>query len=151
MPKQASYPARETACCATALRKASRRLSQLYDDALAECGLRGTQLSILAELSARDEAPSIAELAEALVTDRSTLGHNLRPLERDGLIAIVAGAQDRRRREVVLTVRGKAKARAALPLWERAQQRFLDTFGAREAERLRGTLLAIAYDERLGK
>lgn len=145
------YPCAETTCCATALRKASRRLSQLYDDALAEAGLRGTQLSILAELHARGDAPSIAELAEALVTDRSALGHNLRPLERDGLVEIVAGEHDKRRRDVLLTARGRAKVREALPLWRNAQERFLAAFGARNAAQLRATLLAIAYDERLGK
>ena len=97
-------------CNATALRKASRRLSQLYDDALAPSGLRGTQFAILAEVAGRgSDPPTMAELAAALVVDRSALGHNLRPLERDGLVALRTDAQDRRRRHVVLTGRGAAK------------------------------------------
>lgn len=59
-------------CCSTALRKATRRVTQLYDEALAPVGLRSTQYSILMELSRRaSEAPSLKVLADALVMDRS--------------------------------------------------------------------------------
>ena len=52
-------PAREVSPCnATAMRKASRRLTQLYDDALEPCGLRSTQFAILAELDRRSLEPS---------------------------------------------------------------------------------------------
>ena len=37
-------------CFVGAARKASRRLTQFYDDALEPCGLRSTQYTILAEL-----------------------------------------------------------------------------------------------------
>lgn len=138
-------------CNATALRKASRRLSQLYDDAISPSGLRATQFAVLAELAGRgDDPPTMAELAAALVVDRSALGHNLRPLERDGFVALRTGAQDRRRRHVVLTARGAAKLRTAQPLWQAAQDHFHTTFGHAAAEQLRATLLGIANDERLG-
>ncbi len=137
-------------CYGTAMRKASRRVSQLYDDALAPCGLRGTQFAILAELSAREQPPTLAALAAALVIDRSALGHSLRPLERDGLVALQAGKEDRRRRQVVLTALGSERYQAARPLWRQAQDRFRSVFGEAEGERLRATLLRIAYDERLG-
>ncbi len=137
-------------CSATAMRKASRRLTQLYDDALGPCGLRSTQFAILAELDRRPMAPpTMAELAHALVTDRSTLGHNLGPLERDGLIALQAGEEDRRRRHVVLTSPGEAKLAEARPLWAAAQERFNAVFGESEAVHLRSVLLSIADDERL--
>jgi DNA-binding MarR family transcriptional regulator len=79
----------QSSCTATAMRKASRRLTQLYDVALAPCGIRSTQFAILAEVNRRSkEPPTMRELADALVMDRSALGHNLRPLERDELIAL---------------------------------------------------------------
>jgi DNA-binding MarR family transcriptional regulator len=84
-----------------------------------------------------------------MVMDRSALGHNLRPLERDGLIALQESEEDRRRRHVALTPVGKAKIRDALTLWQTAQDRFVAVFGESEAESLRATLLRIAYDERL--
>jgi DNA-binding MarR family transcriptional regulator len=150
MPK-GPEPAQEvSACYATAMRKASRRLTQLYDDALEQSGLRSTQLAILAELDRRSkQPPTMAELANALVMDRSALGHNLRPLERDGLIELLEDEDDRRRRHVALTSDGKAKFREAKKLWQVAQDRFLDVFGRPEGRRLRATLLGIANDERL--
>jgi len=81
--------------------------------------------------------------------DRSALGHNLRPLERDGFLALQASREDRRRRHVVITSQGKAKLREASRLWRTAQNRFNAVFGEAEATQLRGTLLDIAYDERL--
>jgi DNA-binding MarR family transcriptional regulator len=132
------------------MRKASRRLTQLYDDALEPSGLRSTQFAILAELDRRSsEPPTIRVLADALVMDRSALGHNLRPLERDKLIALDESSEDRRRRHVVMTPRGKAKFREAKRLWQSAQDCFADVFGRAQAAELRATLLAIAYDERL--
>jgi DNA-binding MarR family transcriptional regulator len=88
------------------MRKASRRLTQLYDDALEPSGLRSTQFAILAELDRRSpEPPTMRVLADALVMDRSALGHNLRPPERDKLVALDQGSEDRRRRHVVMTPR----------------------------------------------
>jgi DNA-binding MarR family transcriptional regulator len=99
------------------MRKASRRLAQLYDNVLVPCGLKSTQFSILVELARRADAPpTMNELADELVMDRSTLGHNLRPLERDGLLALEEGKTDRRRRHVVLTSQGKAKCAEAREL-----------------------------------
>ncbi len=91
----------------------------------------------------------MAELADALVMDRSALGHNLRPLEREGFIARIEGEEDRRRRYVTLTSQGEAKFRDAMKLWQIAQDRFLEVFGTAQAESLRTTLLGIAYDGRL--
>ena len=136
-------------CCATAMRKASRRLTQLYDEVLEQCGLRSTQFAILIELGSAKDPPTMAELAHAMVMDRSALGHNLRPLERDGLITLQESAEDRRRRHVEVTPVGKAKLREAKKLWQRAQDRFVDVFGESEAASLCATLLSIAYDERL--
>jgi DNA-binding MarR family transcriptional regulator len=133
-----------------AMRKASRRLTQLYDNALGASGLRSTQYTILAEVERRSgKPPTMAELAEALVMDRSALGHNLRPLERDGFVTLEASSKDRRRRHVIMTARGRVKLREARRLWKTAQDRFAEVFGAGKAARLRATLLEIAHDERL--
>jgi DNA-binding MarR family transcriptional regulator len=151
MNSQSKPDRRPSPCFATAVRKASRRLTQLYDDALESCGLRSTQYAILAQLDARsDEPPTLAVLADALVMDRSALGHNLRPLERDGLLALIAGERDRRQRHVVMTPKGKARFREAYVLWKTAQKRFTDIYGADEGAALRANLLGIAYDDRLG-
>lgn len=130
-------------CNGTALRKAMRRVSQLYDAALAPCGLRSTQRSILVSI-ARLGSPSMGELAAALVLDRSALAHNLKPLEREGLLAVVPDAADRRSRRAVLTPSGHARLAASLPLWQAAQHRFEAAFGVSESEALRQALARIA-------
>lgn len=137
-------------CNCTALRKASRRVSQFYDSALAPSGLRSTQFAILAELTRRGEAsPTIRELSEAMVMDQSTIGQNLRPLEREGLVALVQDEADRRSRRVTVTKAGHARFAVAHPLWREAQERFEDSFGKRAAADLRGVLVSIARDETL--
>src|ERR1700734_2136426 len=98
---------RPSECFAGAARRASRRLTQFYDDALEPCGLRSTQYTILAELSRLASPPTLAELASVLVSDRSAVGHNLRPLIRDGYLVLEPGAEDRRERRIVLTPQGQ--------------------------------------------
>jgi DNA-binding MarR family transcriptional regulator len=137
-------------CNCAALRKASRRMSQFYDSALAPTGLKSTQFAMLAEIERRAEAPpTIRDLAEKLVMDQSTIGQNLRPLEREGLISLVTDASDRRSRRVKLTKTGRSKLAAALPLWRVAQERFESGFGKRAAAELRTVLGAIARDQSL--
>jgi DNA-binding MarR family transcriptional regulator len=66
----------------------------------------------------------------------------LRPLERDGLIALSLD-NDRRGRRVILTARGYLKYSQLVPLWESAQQRFEAIFGTARADQLRGLASAI--------
>jgi DNA-binding MarR family transcriptional regulator len=137
-------------CNATALRKASRRVTRLFDDALAPAGLRSTQYAVLNELMRRlDRAPSLQELADMLVMDRTALTHNLKPLQRDGFVALLEDDQDKRRRNVVLTAKGKALHRKSEKCWEKAQERVTELYGEKPLEALRGQLLTIAYDTRL--
>jgi DNA-binding MarR family transcriptional regulator len=129
----------KTLCNCTVLRKATRRVSQLYDSALEPCGLRTTQRAILNHI-ARGGTPPLGELAEALVMDRGALTHNLKPLERDGLVEISVDPDDRRNRLVALTAAGRAKLAESEPLWKRAQAGFEASFGAAKSASLRQAL-----------
>lgn len=142
---------RADACCATAMRKASRRLTQLYDDAIAGSGLKTTQYAILTELSERwdHRTSTVAQLAEALVMDRSSLSRSLKTLERDGFVVMTEGVEDHRKRHVALTKAGHAKRRQVEPLWRVAQNHFLSVFGEVEGAMLRSVLLDIANDAQL--
>ena len=137
-------------CNCAALRQAARRVTRLYDDALAPAGLGVNQFSILARLSL--VGPSmIQDLAQLLVMDRSTLGHLLRPLEKRGFVKLEVSEQDRRGRMVTLTQAGKAAVAKARPRWAAAQRRFESTFGKDAALELRNVLKEIATAEfRLG-
>ena len=110
-------------CNCTALRKASRRISQLYDMALAPSGIKSTQRAILVQI-ARSEPTKVGKLAEALVMDGGALAHTLKPLERDGLVAVAVDPDDRRNRLITLTRHGRKKLAETERLWAKAQQGF---------------------------
>ncbi|MEB0042425.1 MULTISPECIES: MarR family winged helix-turn-helix transcriptional regulator [unclassified Pseudomonas] len=135
-------------CHATSLRKATRRISQMYDVVLAPCGLRSTQRSILMQI-ARSQVPSMSELAAALVLDRSALAHNLKPLERDGFVSVEIDPNDRRSRLVKLTSVGEAKLIESQALWLQAQACFESVLGAEKASDLRASLASIASGDYL--
>lgn len=137
----------ESPCHCGALRKAARRMSRIYDEALASAGLGASQHAILAELARwAEQPPTLLELADALVLDRTTIGRNLRPLERDGYVTVLPSDSDRRRKLVALTPVGKAKLAQASVLWQQAQEKFEQAFGSARARGLRAQLLAIAND-----
>jgi DNA-binding MarR family transcriptional regulator len=69
------------------------------------------------------------DVADAMAMDRSTLGHNLRPLERDGLVELGMDERDRRTRKLRLTAKGERMLAAARPSWKKAQQQFESCFG----------------------
>jgi len=130
------------ACNCLAVRQAARHVTQLYDQCLAASGLRATQFSILVRLQ-RGERMSINTLAKDMVMDRSTLGRNILPLERDGLIVVETAAADRRSKEIRLTEAGGARLRTAARGWAEAQARFEAAFGGPRAARLRSLLYAV--------
>jgi len=107
-------------CTCSRLRRATRAVTQLYDDALAPAGLRVTQLSLLRTLQ-REGTLRIGDLAARNLLDRTALSRNLDPLADRKLVAIVPG-RDARTREVTLTRQGIAAIAGAAPHWERAQR-----------------------------
>jgi DNA-binding MarR family transcriptional regulator len=122
------------ACTAHALRKATRAISALYDDALRPAGVRISQLSILVALALADEA-TVSRLAGMLVLDRTTLTRNLAPLERRRLVVTVSGV-DARHRGLRLTENGRAVLSAALPVWQQVQSRVIKELGGPQWKRL---------------
>src|SRR5262245_15680779 len=110
-------------CNCFAIRAAARHVSQAYDRFLAPTGLRTTQFSILARLE-RKGPLAINKLAEDMVMDRTTLGRNILPLQRDGLIRIGPATFDRRAKELHLTKAGEKRLAAARKRWSAAQARF---------------------------
>jgi DNA-binding MarR family transcriptional regulator len=149
--KRIPAAAPRNACTCGSLRKASRRVSQFYDTALAPVGIKSTQYSILAEVDRRSvEGPvTMCELATAMVMDRSTLGHSLKPLERDDLVTLRLSDDDRRKRYVELTKQGRSLLRKSRRLWQNAEGRFEKIFGKEPAAELRAVLLNIAGSEEL--
>ena len=132
-----------TSCNCQALRQAARRVSALYDAALAPYGLRVSQYAVLGRLQA-DGPRGIQALADALVMDRTTLGRALRPLERDGLVRLARDPADARQCRLTLTTHGRERLAQARPAWATAQACFEQGFGAGRAARLRADLAGAA-------
>jgi DNA-binding MarR family transcriptional regulator len=116
------------ACVCGRMRRASRALTQLYDDAMAPAGLRVTQFSLLRTL-AQHGSMRVTALAAAALLDRTALTRTLEPLVARRLVTVRAGA-DARTREVALTRSGAAALRAATPYWEGAQAAVAGRLGA---------------------
>ena len=137
-------------CNCLALRQATRYVTQHYDQYLAPTGLRTTQFSILARLS-RLGAMTINELAAELVMDRTTLGRNVLPLQRDSLIAIATSDHDRRRKELRVTESGARRLASAVEAWDAAQRTFEAAVGQSKAAELRGLLKSIVATDLQGR
>ena len=133
-------------CNCFAIRSAARHVSQYYDRYLAATGLRTTQFSILAKLK-RLGPLTINELARQMVMDRTTLGRNIKPLERDGLVSIEPAQSDRRAKELRLTKTGEKQLEAGFEAWSRAQTGFESTFGPKHAAELRRVLRNVIATE----
>jgi DNA-binding MarR family transcriptional regulator len=133
-------------CNCLALRQAARHVTQFYDHYLVPAGVRTTQFSILAKIGGLGPI-TINALAEDMVMDRTTLGRNIQPLEREGLIAVTKGRVDRRSKELQLTDAGAARLRAASNAWAEAQARFEKSFGSKRASDLRAILRAVTASD----
>src|SRR6185312_13592739 len=119
-PRAATPGPLSPACACGRLRRATRALTQLYDDLLAPSGLRVTQFSLLRTL-ARVGSVKLSDLAAAQLLDRTALSRNLDPLVALGHVEIVRG-RDARTKEIAITRKGIAALRTAEPCWTRAQK-----------------------------
>ncbi len=133
-------------CNCLAVRQAARYITQFYDRYLATAGLRTTQYGVLSRLK-RHGPMSINTLAAELVVDRTTLGRNIRPLERDDLIAIESDPSDRRSKILRLTKAGDARFQRAQKRWAEAQELFERAYGGKQASQLRAKLRAVVASE----
>jgi DNA-binding MarR family transcriptional regulator len=140
----------ESPCIVAAMRAATRRLTQLYDEAMAPTGLRVTQFHVLSELLRQSaDPPTVGELAEILTMERSALGQTLRPLARDGFVDLGRDERDGRRRPITLTKAGKDKVLLGRRYWAGAHEKFKHFFGDNQLGVLRETLRDIAESEQL--
>jgi DNA-binding MarR family transcriptional regulator len=138
-PRMTNPAPKPDLCNCFAIRKAARHVTQHYDRTLAPSGLRTTQYAILQRI-ARSGHRTINELAAEMALDRTTMGRNLRPLERDGLVVLTPDPEDRRRRALTLTESGRERLAAARALWVDAQASFEAAYGSAPAKALRETL-----------
>ena len=123
-----------TDCYCFSLRRAARKVSSLYDEALAPAGINIAQLSMLRRIK-RAGSVSLTELGRLCDLDRSTVGRNVQVLERMGLVRSSAG-KDQREATLGLSERGERALIEGDPLWEAAQGRIEQGLGREDAARL---------------
>jgi DNA-binding MarR family transcriptional regulator len=133
-------------CSNSAVRRAARRLGQLYGDVLGTGDVNSTQFTLLSQI-ARSGGPTLKALAGAMVMDLSALGHTLKPLVRDGLIELVADRRDKRVKRARLTKAGAARQAELMQRWRDAQARFDRVLGAERSAELRRTLAFVSSSE----
>ncbi len=133
----------DTPCTAMLARRFARRVTAIYDEALAGHGLTIGQFGILANLRRR-EAITVAALAERLSSDASTCSRLLKPLAAAGLLTAERDAADGRAKAVRLTDAGRDRVRAAAPAWAAAQATVAARLGDERLTALR-TVLDDAY------
>ena len=115
-------------CACLNLRKATRAVSQMYDEILRPSGLKVTQFSVLATVAGKGPA-SMTTISRALVMDRTTLTRNLKPLLDRGLVKVGKGT-DRRQKPIAITRKGEDTLARAMPLWRQANEHIVDGIGA---------------------
>jgi DNA-binding MarR family transcriptional regulator len=115
------------ACVCSNLRKASRLITQTYDEFLRPSGLRGTQFGLLMVVRGFGKI-TVTKLADWAIMDRTTVTRNLKLLEKKGLVNIEPG-KDQRERVVTLTDNGFKALVSALPYWEEAQHHVAEICG----------------------
>jgi len=126
-------------CTCLRLRKAARRVSQIYDRALEPCGLTVTQYGLLGHIGVLDGI-GVGALAAKLVMDPTTLTRNLKPLLQQGYIVLAPDRRDRRARRLYLTAAGRQAFRRARPAWAGAQLQLEVALGARDTPALNAVL-----------
>lgn len=109
------------------LRRTTRAITQLYEQALRPFDLRATQFTILQFLVLAGEV-SQGQLSEMLAIDTTTLTRTLEIMTRERWIAERRG-NDRRERWLRLAKAGEARLRRATPAWERVQSRLRRNLG----------------------
>jgi DNA-binding MarR family transcriptional regulator len=121
-------------CYCTSIRKASRRLTSLYDAALEPVGVNLAQFSLLRNIH-RNDRVSLTELGKITELDRSTVGRNVRVLERMGLAKTISG-DDHREAVVIVDTDGLRVLEQGAPLWDAMQERLEAKLGGDAATRL---------------
>jgi DNA-binding MarR family transcriptional regulator len=129
-------------CNCFAIRQAARYVSQLYERHLASAGLTAAQFTLVAAI-ARRPGIQMAELAEDMVMDRTTLVRALKPLQRDGIVEAAQESAATRAMALHLTAAGKQTLAQARVHWEAAQAEFEQKFGQNRARELRRSLLEL--------
>ena len=110
---------------------------------LQESGIRSTQFALLVGI-AKNEPVSIGNLADVLAIDSTTLTRSLRPLQKEGFV-VISNRATMRQRFLTITAKGEHTLARCLPVWRKAQEKFVATIGSEYWLELRSELERLAH------
>jgi DNA-binding MarR family transcriptional regulator len=115
---------------------ANQQIEAHLNRRLQEAGLSGADYSVLAALSAHDEGRmSARQLSRALSWEKSRLSHQVRRMQKDGLISREPNPDDARSTMVCLLPAGRAAIEKAAPGHvEDVRRNFVDLFTPAELD-----------------
>lgn len=126
------------------LKHAQARMAELNREALSPYGIDGRDLVVL-QVIADQESASQQDAARRLGVDRTTMVALVDALEAKGLVARQPHAEDRRKKVVTLTTKGRGTLRRASRAGDEAEQRLLAALSTTDAARLRKLLATIVH------
>jgi DNA-binding MarR family transcriptional regulator len=124
----------QSECYCSSIRTATRKLTALYDQSLEPVGVNLSQFSMMRRIS-RAQPVSLTEIGRLCELERSTVGRNVKILERMGL-AVTDQGNDHREAVVSLSQAGLQALEEGSPLWDQAQARVETLVGRDVAEGL---------------
>ncbi len=141
IPFSTTLHVRDTCLCLH-VQRAARALARKFDAALRPLGLTNGQFSLMMSLNRPQPAP-MGGVATLLDMDRTTLTAALKPLQRRGLIEVIADPKDARSRLLKLTPEGISLLAAAVPIWTSTHGEVDEGLGEGGPQRLRADLAKI--------
>ena len=121
-------------CNCYTIRKISSKISKIYDNALNTVDLKITQYAILKYIIILKKT-SLKNLSTAMDYNRSTLGRNIRVLERKKLIRFNKG-EDKREVEITITNDGHKIFKIARQYWENMNNQISENLGKNKRKML---------------
>lgn len=139
MPAEKPVP-KPSICVCLNVRRASRAITKIYDQALKPSGLKVTQFSVLMNIDAYGPL-NTSTLAKILMLERTTLVRNLKLLERAGFIED-SPSPDPRERQISITGSGRHAIREAETHWRAVQRQMKQQIGTEQLQML-GQLVTV--------
>ncbi len=113
-------PQKPSSCICINVRRTSRAITKIYDQALEASGLKLTQFSLLMQIDAHGPL-NISALARLTTLDRTTLVRNLKLMEAEGFIENTP-TDNPRERQIGITEHGRWTIGQTLPHWKSVQR-----------------------------
>lgn len=129
-------------CTCAVLRKVTRQMTKVYEDAMAACPLTLSQFGIVAHVI-RSDGPSLQTLSDALRMDQSTLSRSIKSLEKLAFLELSPSQTDARIKEVRVTPAGINAFELTAPEWKIAQSTIAEKLSAGGQAQLRETLMGV--------